>query len=339
MDARQPPKPAHCLTGTAALRHARPRSQLPLAGRPRPESAWVPQSLANRRQNQPPSIPAMCCARPSSDLVEVPPRGPVDRQPARRTSAAGRPVVTGWWPGARGDASGGHPSPAATTSRSCLRRRGRWGSAAARCGREAGTRQAAGRPERAATGCQVCVRLRAATIRQAPARVAQPCSRSENARAGRAGQNPSRPVFPVLLPGSRGSRGKQSMTMQTAGGGGPAPSGLADVIDTKGRPARACRRHAAGRRQAQGERRAGSGGGDTAGLRRRKQAGPWNAPRAAGGNAEMATPPKPRQAAGSRQQAARTGGPQRQQGIYVYGIVPAEVELAPRCPAWGIRRA
>ena len=46
----------------------------------------------------------------------------------------------------------------------------------------------------------------------------------------------------------------------------------------------------------------------------------------------MATPPKPRQAAGSRQQAARTGGPQRQQGIYVYGIVPAEVELGAGVP-------
>lgn len=49
----------------------------------------------------------------------------------------------------------------------------------------------------------------------------------------------------------------------------------------------------------------------------------------------MATPPKPRQAAGSRQQAARTGGPQRQQGIYVYGIVPAEVELGAEVPGVG----
>jgi len=49
----------------------------------------------------------------------------------------------------------------------------------------------------------------------------------------------------------------------------------------------------------------------------------------------MATPPKPRKATGSRHQAAKTGGSQRQQGIYVYGIVPAEAELAAEVPGVG----
>ena len=49
----------------------------------------------------------------------------------------------------------------------------------------------------------------------------------------------------------------------------------------------------------------------------------------------MAGPPKPGKAPGSRYQAAKAGGLQRQKGIYVYGIVPAEAELAAEVPGVG----
>lgn len=48
----------------------------------------------------------------------------------------------------------------------------------------------------------------------------------------------------------------------------------------------------------------------------------------------MATPPKPPKVTDPRPQAANTGG-SRQNGIYVYGIVPAQVELAAEVPGVG----
>jgi Gas vesicle synthesis protein GvpL/GvpF len=49
----------------------------------------------------------------------------------------------------------------------------------------------------------------------------------------------------------------------------------------------------------------------------------------------MATPPRARSATGARPQAARAAGAQQEKGIYVYGIVPAGVELAAEVPGVG----
>ena len=90
MDARQPPKPAHRLTGsTSALRHARPCDQLRwrtgLGLRALGHlKAWRTGSGTSR-------VPPWPCAAlgPAATSSTVPLRGgPVDRQAARRTSAA-----------------------------------------------------------------------------------------------------------------------------------------------------------------------------------------------------------------------------------------------------------